>query len=139
MSDPLSGFRFRVVMEKQEFGFSRVSGLQWERPATTYQEGGVNDYVHVFPGPAKSCGTVHLERGVYAGEDLPFYLVGERLPKHMTIVLWNGADRKKVDKCYRLSGLVVKRWEVGELDALQGTLLIDRFELDYQSLAIAKI
>ncbi len=138
MSDPLSAFRFRVVMEKEEYGFSKISGLQQERPTVTYQEGGLNDCVHVFPGPASSCGTVRLERGVYAGAELPFYLVGETLPKHMTIVIWSGADKKKVDKCYRLSGLVVKKWEVGELDALQNTLLIDRFELDYQSLSITK-
>lgn len=138
MSDPLSAFRFRVNMEKQEYGFSKLSGLQQERPTTVYQEGGLNDCVHIFPGPAKACGTVRLERGVYAGQELPFYLAGERLPKHMTIVIWNGSDRTKAEKCYRLSGLVVKKWEVGELDALHNTLLIDRFELDYESLSITK-
>ncbi len=138
MSDPLSAFRFRVMLEKEEYGFSKISGLQMERPTVTYQEGGLNGSVHVFPGPAKSCGTVRLERGVYAGMELPFYMVGEALSKQMVILLWRAADRKKVDKCYRLSGLVVKKWEVGEFDALQNTLLIDRFELDYEALYIAK-
>ncbi len=138
MSDPLSAFRFRVALEKKEYGFSKISGLQQERPTVTYQEGGLNGFVHIFPGPAKSCGTVRLERGVYAGAELPFYLVGETLPEHMVIMVWNSADRRKVDKCYRLSGLVVKKWEVGEFDALQNTLLIDRFELDYEALFLAK-
>ncbi len=136
MGDPLSAFRFRVVLEKEEYGFSKISGLQMERPTTTYQEGGLNGCVHVFPGPAKSCGTVRLERGVFTGAELPFYLVGEALPKHMTILHWGGG--KKVNKCYRLYGLVVKKWEVGEFDALQNTLLIDRFELDYETLSVAE-
>ncbi len=138
MSDVLSAFRFRVILEKREYGFSKVSGLRWERPTTTYQEGGLNDFVHIFPGPAKSCGTVRLERGVYAGETLPFYAVGERLSEAMTILIWNAGTYKNVDKCYLLSGLVVKSWEVGELDGTQNTLLIDRFELDYQTLSIPK-
>lgn len=138
MSDPLSAFRFRVILEKREYGFAKVSGLRQERPTTTYQEGGLNDYVHIFPGPAKSCATARLERGVYAGQELPFYAVGESISEPMTILIWNGSYYKSVDKCYLLTGLVVKSWEVGELDGLENTLLIDRFELDYQTLSIAK-
>jgi len=139
MSYPLTAFRFRVILGAKDFGFSKLSGLGRERPSTTYQEGGLNDCVHVFPGPAAACGTVRLERGVYAvpdGTPLPFYLVGERLKEPMDIELWSGGEQ--VEKSYCLSGLVVKKWEVGELDALQSTLLIDRFELDYQCLSITK-
>lgn len=138
MAEPLSAFRFRVVLEKEEYGFSKVSGLRQERTTTTYQEGGLNDYVHIFPGPTQSAGTVRLERGVYAGESLPFYAVGERLSTPLTIAIWSGADGRTVDKCYCLAGLVVKRWEVSELDGAQNTLLIDRFELDYQTLSVTK-
>ncbi len=138
MAYPLSAFQFRVVLEKKEYGFSKVSGLKRERTTTTYQEGGLNDYIHVFPGPAQSCGTVRLERGVYAGDELPFYAVGEQLKQPMTIALWSGSDGKTVNKCYCLTGLVVKAWEVSELDGGHNSLLIDRFELDYQTLSITK-
>lgn len=138
MADPLTAFFFRVKLgEGHTFGFSKISGLQLERPTVTYQEGGLNDHVHVFPGPAKNCGTVRLERGAYAGELFPFYAVGEPLAQEMRIEIWNPADRTRLDKCYTLKGLTVKKWELGELDALQNLLLIDRFELDYETLSIA--
>ncbi len=138
MSDPLTAFWFRVKLGSEHtFGFSKVSGLQLERPTTTYQEGGLNDRVHIFPGPAKQCGTVRLERGVYAGEAFPFYLAGEPLSQSMRIELCPPAAQNKISKCYTLFGLVVKKWELGELDALQSTLLIDKFELDYEYLTVS--
>ena len=36
-----------------------------------------------------------------------------------------------------LTGLVVKKFEVGEMDAMQNALLIDRFELGYEAMRVA--
>lgn len=138
MDSPLAAFRFRVMLGEIAFGFSKISGLQRERPTVTYQEGGLNDQVHVFPGPVQNCGTVRLERGAYAGESFPFYLTGERLLLPMRVEVWNPLNWNKIDKCYTLTGLIVKKWEAGELDALANTLLIDRFELDYEYLSITQ-
>ena len=134
--DPLLSFLFRVRIGTQEFGFSKVSGLQREHDVVTYQEGGLNDRVHVLPGPVKSCGTVRLERGVYAGESFPFYLAGERLRDPIRIELYSSVDRTKCDKVYSLEGLVVRKWEAGDLDAQQNMVLIDRFELSYEYLCV---
>lgn len=41
-------------------------------------------------------------------------------------------------KVYALTGIWVKKWEVGELDALQNKLLIDQFELNYDYLYISE-
>lgn len=135
--DPLTAFLFRVRIGKEEFGFSKITGLQREVETITYQEGGLNGQVHVFPGTVKNGGTVHLERGSYAGEQFPFYLVGERLKEPMLIEIYNPSDRSKIDKSYTLQGLVVKKWEAGELDAMQNALHIDRFELSYEYLAVS--
>ena len=135
--DPMSAFLFRVRIGKAEFGFSKISGLQREIETVTYQEGGLNGQVHVFPGVVKNGGTVHLERGSYAGEQFPFYLVGERLKVPMYIEIYSPSDRSKIDKSYTLQGLVVKKWEAGELDAMQNALHIDRFELSYEYLAVS--
>ena len=134
--DPLIAYQFRVRLGEEEYGFSKVSGLRRARENFTYQEGGLNDRVHILPGPTKQGGTLRLERGVYTGEHIPFYLVGERIPDSMTVELYDqqGKDRKK--KTYRLIGLVVRSWEVGELDASQNQILIDRMELDYEFLRI---
>lgn len=136
--DPLAAYQFHVRLGLLEFGFSKVSGLQQSRETITYQEGGLNDRVHVLPGPTKSCGTIHLERGVYFGEYVPLYLVGERLKDPMRVELWTTfAPIPLLGKVYTLTGLVVKHWEVGELDALQNALVIDRFDLDYESMQVS--
>lgn len=135
--DPLSAYNFHVRLGLLEFGFSRVSGLQRTRETVTYQEGGLNDRVHVLPGPAKSCGTVRLERGAYFGQLLPFYLAGEPLDCPMRVELWGYDPVPLLGKVYTLTGLVVKKWEVGELDALHSEVVIDRFELDYEYLEVS--
>lgn len=137
--DPLAAYNFHVTIQEKEFGFSKISGLQRTRENFIYQEGGLNDRVHVLPGPVKSCGTICLERGAYFGEYFPFYLTGERLGWPMRVELWSFSAESKyqLGKAYTLTGLVVKKWEAGELDALQNTLLIDRFELDYEYMEIS--
>lgn len=131
-NDPLPAYNFRVWLGNHEFGFSKVSGLSRESEPFTYQEGGVNDRVHVLPGPTKNCGTVRLERGIYKGGSLPFYAVGVKLSASMRIEIWNDDAPSESAKAFMLSGLVIKKWEVGDLDAQTNALLIDRFELSYE-------
>lgn len=135
--DPMGAYRFLVFIGNQEYGFSKISGLRRERENFTIQEGGLNDRVHILPGPAKNGGTIRLERGVYTGELLPFYMVGEPIGDSMTVELWDDqSEHKGKKKIYRLTGLVVRAWEVGELDASQNQILVDRMELDYEFLHV---
>jgi len=134
--DPLAAYTFHVFLGTQPFGFSKASGLSREAETTVYQEGGVNDRVHVLRGPVKHPGTLRLERGAYAGEYVPFYLAGERLAPPMRIEVRSPGGPHLTGKFYMLTGLVVKKWEAGEMDALQNTLLIDRFELNYEYMYI---
>ncbi len=135
--EPLAAYDFHVWIGEKEFGFARVSGLARESEPFTYQEGGVNDRVHLLPGPVKNSGTLRLERGVYAGELFPFYLVGERLKAAARLEIWGEANAAAAGKIYTLTGLVVKKFEVGEMDAMQNALLIDRFELGYEAMRVA--
>lgn len=137
--DPLPAYNFHVWLGILEFGFSKVSGLARESDPITYQEGGVNDHVHVLPGPTKNCGTIRLERGVYVGQILPLYLVGAKLDVPMRIEVWKQDNPLYGGKVFTLDGLVIKRWEVGDLDAQQNALLIDRFELSYPQPALSAI
>lgn len=137
--DPLAAYTFRVFLGVMEFGFSKVSGLGREAETTVYQEGGINDRVHVLRAPAKTPGTLRMERGAYAGEFFPFYLAGERLFLPMRIEVRSPEGEQLLGKFYTLTGLVVKKWEAGELDALQNTILIDRFELNYEHLLVTPL
>lgn len=135
--DPLSAYNFHVRLGLLEFGFSRASGLQRQAEPVTYQEGGLNDRVHVLPGPVKTCGTLSLERGAYAGEYFPFYLVGEKLTVPLRLEIWNPANSMLAGKVYTLVGLVVKTFRVGDMDAARSALLIDRFDIDYEYMYIS--
>ena len=135
--DPLAAYTFRVFLGVMEFGFSKVSGLGREAETTIYQEGGINDRVHVLRVPTKTPGTLRMERGAYAGECIPLYLAGERLILPMLIEV--RSPEGELGKFYTLTGLVVKKWEAGELDALQNTILIDRFELQYEHLLVTPL
>lgn len=136
--DPLAGYAFRVWLGEGEYGFSKVSGLSRESEAVVYREGGLNDRVHVLPGVVKNPGVLRLERGAYAGKAFPFYLAGERLRETLRIDVRPSGTSGGKGKVYVLTGLWVKKWEAGELDALQNTLLIDRFELNYDYLYLSE-
>lgn len=136
--DPLAAYTFRVWLGQEEYGFSKVSGLSREAEASVYQEGGLNDRVHVLPGAVKAPGLLRLERGAYAGKEFPFYLAGEKLSETLRITVRPPGSGKEKGKVYALTGLLVKKWEVGELDAQQNSLLIDRFELNYEYLYVSE-
>lgn len=137
--DPLAAYTFHVWLGTLEFGFSKVSGLGREAETTIYQEGGINDRVHVLRGPVKNPGVLRMERGAYAGEYFPFYLAGERLSRPMRVEVRSPEGLHLLGKFYTLTGLVVTKWEAGDLDAMQNTLLIDKFELNYEHLLITPV
>ncbi len=62
--DPLLSFRFHAEIDGLLFaGFSDVSGLNVEIETERYQEGGVNNYVHILPKNAKYQNIV-LKKGI---------------------------------------------------------------------------
>lgn len=64
-NDPYTSFNFLVEIEGLVVGgFSEVSGLQVETQVEEYQEGGVNDFVHRFPGPTRYPSNLILRRGL---------------------------------------------------------------------------
>lgn len=134
--DLLNRYSFRVFLggaQALELGFSKVSGVQFGIETTTYQEGGVNDRVHLLRGPVQRGGTLRLERGVYSGEVCPLYVTGTWLPA-LTLQVYADPSRDKPGKTYLFSNLIVKSWEVGAMDAMQSEVLIDTFEVDYESM-----
>lgn len=135
--DPLAAYTFHVWLGQLPFGFSKVSGLSREIETTVYQEGGVNDRIHALRGPVKNPSILRMERGAYAGEYFPFYLVGERLTPPIRIEVRSPGSLSLPGKFYTATGLIIKKWEVGEMDAQQNILLIDRFELSYEYMYIS--
>jgi len=68
--DPLLSFSFYIeIDDKIEAGFTVCTGLSVRREVMTYQEGGINDYVHTLPGRV-TYGNITLKRGIAFSEAL---------------------------------------------------------------------
>ncbi len=132
--DPIPGYRFIVFLNEAVLGFQQVTGISREIETEVYHEGGLNTMAHVFP---KTCGgeqVLRMEKGAYSGSGHPFCMVGEKLEGSLSLMV---VDQKGAPlKSYLFTGLLVKKWEVGELSATQNSLLIDRFEVCYEDFEV---
>jgi hypothetical protein len=115
-------------------GFKSVSGISRKIDVHTYQEGGVNDYVHTFVKPASSEGALTLEKGASAGIYNPFYVVGE--PLGLPLILFVNNHIGLPAKTYTFMDCMVKSWSVSDFDALRSETLIDKFEVTYSSFVV---
>jgi phage tail-like protein len=62
-TDPFPTFKFHVEMDGiMEAAFSECSGLEMSTNLQEYEEGGLNDFVHKFPGPTRVT-NITLKRG----------------------------------------------------------------------------
>lgn len=128
------GYHFIVFLDTIAMGFQKVSGVSREIEMEEYREGGLNTRVHIFPKACVSGRTLHLEKGIYSGVSHPFYIVGEKLKESMTLIVMGGS--RLPQKSYIFTGLIVKKWEVGAMDADQNGLLIDRFDISYEDMDV---
>jgi phage tail-like protein len=133
-ADALTGFRFVVTVGAVVMGFKSVSGITRKIEILTYQEGGVNDYVHTFAKPSASEGVLILEKGVHAGVYHPFYMVGE--PLGLPLILIVNDHTGFPEKTYSFMHCMVKSWSVSDLDAQKNEVLIDKFEVAYSNFII---
>jgi phage tail-like protein len=63
-SDPNPSFKFGLEIGGiLVAGFTSISGLEYSRQTKEVAEGGVNDFVHVLPGPMQH-GRIRLSRGI---------------------------------------------------------------------------
>jgi len=68
--DPFPTFKFHVqIGDITEAAFSDCSGLEMSTEVFTYQEGGLNEYVHQFPGRTKYS-NITLKRGFTTSNEI---------------------------------------------------------------------
>ncbi len=130
----IPGYRFVVSLGGLLLGFQKISGVSREIETETYREGGLNTRVHIFP---KYCGgerILRMEKGVCKGMGHPFYMVGEQIGGALGVIVMDGFGLPL--KSYLFTGLLVKKWEVGELSAQQSGLLIEHFEVSYEDFEV---
>ena len=131
---PLPGYRFIVFLNELIMGFQKVSGMSREVETEVYREGGLNTSVHIFPKCCSGEHVLRLEKGPYEGAGHPFYMIGEELTGVLSLIVMDNHGQPL--KTYLFSGMIVKKWEIGELSAEQNGILIDRFEISYEDFQV---
>ena len=128
-SDLMKNDRFYVYIGNTRLSFSAVSGLGASMDKEVYVEGGSLYYPHVMQTPSSVLRTLTLRRGVQADAPIIRKLrPGVYIPCVQVIAL---GDDAKPRYEYFLEDAWVAKWDVGDLDAMDGKIMIDTFELEY--------
>jgi phage tail-like protein len=130
--DPLMSFRFKV-----EIGgiltahFSEVTGLQIETEIESYEEGGVNDYVHQLPKRTKYQ-HITLKRGITEREELwRWYqevVSGNFKRENGAIILMDITGEKEKWR-WNFEGAYPVKWTGPEFKADSNTVAFETVEL----------
>ncbi len=128
--DPVPGYRFAIFLNGLIMGFQKVMGMSREVETEVYREGGLNTQAHIFPKACVGERVLRMEKGAYSGGAHIFCVAGERLEGVLNLVVMDNLGNPL--KSYSFTGLLVKKWEVGELSAEQNSILIDSFEVCYE-------
>ena len=142
------GFRFGVfffaggvVPNPLDIRFQRVSGLSAEVTTTTVTEGGQNLYTHRLPERINYQNLV-LERGMVVGSPLNVEFnaamsLFKFYPSNVLVTLFD-EEEEPVSGWLFIKAYPVK-WSTSDLDAKEGSVLIDTLELAYTRMQVLRI
>ena len=131
--DLVTNYRFRVWIENQEVSFSKVSGLNMEVKTRMISKAGTSQITAV---PSKNPRILKLQRGAYKdGISLLDKLRPGMYLEQGIIIAVLGRSGEIVME-YAVDNAFVSKWEISDIDALSGQVLIDTFEVAYTDLSI---
>ena len=118
-------------------GFAECSGLDSELSVVDFQEGGVNDRVHRFPGRFTFPNIV-LTRGVGFGDDLyswhEQFLKGEGKRRNGLIMIGN--ELGIPIKTWTFERGIPVKWVGPSFNAAQSALAIEKLEISHEKLSL---
>ena len=135
--EPVPGYKFQVFINNIRMGFSKVTNIEESIETEPLQEGGVNDRVYSLRKPVSTERSLVFERGMGSRGLVMTMLtlrfaVGQRIPQDILILV---CDRTgTITHIYQVHGAVVKKCSVSDLDAMNSEVLIERFEIAYETL-----
>lgn len=122
-----------------DIGFQSVTGLDSTIDTESINEGGVNHYAHVVPTRRKY-GPLVLKRGLLGpGQSyLTQYIKGcfdnEVITPMPTVLIELLDEQNNALLQWRATNVWPLSWKLGELNAMQGEVLIETLELNYNQL-----
>jgi phage tail-like protein len=136
-NDPYLNFNYLVEIEQLVIGgFSEVTGLQVEIDVQEFREGGVNDYIHKLPGPARYPSSITLKRGLTDATALWDWqqqvVRGQVNRKNGSIILLDAAENEKWRWDF-FDAFPVK-WTGPDLRASSADIAIELLELNHRGI-----
>lgn len=127
----LINYRFRVLLDNNLVSFSKITGLNASVETELLAEGGRSQHSYIMELPAKSPKTLRMEGGLYGDKSaiLNKLRPGMYLPRGVVIMVLDLSGR--MQKKYVIDTAVVTKWEISDLDAGNGQVLVNTFELAY--------
>ncbi len=128
-SELLKNNKFQVFIGLHRLSFAKISGLGSGMEKEVYAEGGGISDPHVMRVPKSQLRAITLERGIQmSNKTISNLKPGTFVPWVQIIVM---GDDKKPYYEYFLEKVWVTKWEISSLDALDGKVLVDTFEMEY--------
>jgi phage tail-like protein len=144
--DPFATFKFHVQVDDiAEAAFTECSGLEMSTEVFEYQEGGLNEYVHKFPGRTKYS-NVTLKRGFATSNQLFdwYRKMEEKLQdgkpldlRKVTITLYSSADRDKGWK-WNLDKAFPVKWVGPSIKTDEAAIVIETLEFAHHGITVDK-
>ncbi len=135
----LMNYRFRVFLDNHEVAFSKVSGLHMEAETEVLPEGGSNCSGHIMRTPARGNRTLRMEGGIYRpvkNKMLSKLRPGMYMNTGIVIMILGNDGKARAKYCAEEA--FVTKWEISELSAESGGVLVNVFEAAYTELKLMK-
>jgi len=135
--EPIPTYKFKVYMQLMCLGFSKITNIVRAVETEPLNEGGVNDRVYSLVRPCTQEKTLVMERGVAERGIVTKLLssqfnVGRRISSDVYITVHRRDG--SVGKIFEVHGAVVKKVSFGPLDSMSGQVLIQTYELSYETI-----
>lgn len=131
-------YRFKVLINNKVVSFAKVSGLNMDIETEVLAEGGHNGSGYIIAAPAKASKTLRLQRGVLTNDNSVLKKMQPGIYLNQGIVIMMLDMKGQTQIKYVAERALVTKWEVSELDAQSGQVLIDTFEVAYTQLKIMR-
>ncbi len=134
----VSNYRFKVLVDNNVLSFAKVSGLNMDLETEMISEGGHNGSGYIAAVPSKGTKTLQLQSGVLskANSVMDKMKPGIYLKQGLVIMMLDMQGKTMIK--YVAERALVTKWEVSELDAQNGQVLIQTFEIAYTQLKIMR-
>ena len=149
------GHNFTVYIDGIfRISFSKISSINYDVETEPLVEGGTNDRVIILRKQKTSVRTMIFEQGVIS--NLANYPLGFTTADNLNSVTFGNIMRPGrrlympvfilvqdnlgiPRKFYTVNGCLVRKWSISDLDAQNSSIVVQRFEVDYQDIDVSDI